>query len=186
MGQKQSVANTMTHGRLEFIGFSDTIVIFSPDLQIGSYPWFLLQCIHTIERSFAVRLPLRGAISVGTAFTCSDPPIIIGPSFLEAYEYCEDQDWIGLLLAPSATLRLRRDGLEPQRHDFVDDTIPLRKKSRDNVLAYRFQNGEANFESPHLAFLGEMRHFAPETAKGKYSRTMEFIQRHYRYTKKQG
>jgi hypothetical protein len=30
-------------------------------------------------------------------------------------------------------------------------------------------------------FLNEMMHFAPETAKPKYSRTMEFIERHYRY-----
>ena len=173
--------DAMTEGKLEFLGFSDTIVIFSPDLQIGSYPWFLLQCIHTIERSFPVRLPLRGAISVGTAFTSSNPPIIIGPSFLEAYDYCEDQDWIGLLLTPSATLRLRDSGLEPLRHDFVNDTIPLREKTSENVLAYRFQNGEANFECPYLVFLKEMMHFAPETAKPKYSRTMEFIERHYRY-----
>jgi hypothetical protein len=65
-----------------------------------------------MNKSIAVSLPLRGAISVGTAFISISPPMIIGPSFIEAHEYCEDQNWIGLLLTPSATTRLRKVGLD--------------------------------------------------------------------------
>ena len=171
----------MQHGQLEYMIFSDTIVIFAPDLEARSYGWFLLQCRILIEKSIAVRLPVRGAISVGTAFISSSPPIIIGLSFFEAHEYCEDQDWIGLLLTPSATLAIRQAGLEPLHHDFVLDDIPLRKADADNVLAYRFQNGRSNYESPLLIFLEEMKHFAPGKDKEKYGKTIAFIKKHYRY-----
>ena len=107
--------------------------------------------------------------------------MMIGPSAIEARKYCEDQNWIGLLLTPSATGELRRLRLEPLHHDFVSDDIPLRKMSADNVLAYRFQNGMSSYESPLLSSLQEMKRFAPDKDKEKYDRTMAFIKKHYRY-----
>jgi hypothetical protein len=174
--------DVMRHGQLEYMVFSDTIVIFAPDLEIRSYGWFLLQCKILINKSIAISLPVRGAISEGTTFISRSPHMIIGPSFLEAHEYCEDQNWIGLLMAPSATLAVRQAGLEPLHHDFVLEDVPLRKMSPENVLAYRFQNGMSSYSSPLLGFLEEMKHFAPDKDKGKYSSTMAFIEKHYRYT----
>lgn len=170
------------HGELTFTVFSDTFVVHTPDSVGSSYGWFLRQCKNLIERSIHVRLPLRGAISSGQVFTSDNPPIIIGKPFIEAYEYCEDQNWIGLLLTPSATTAISDLGLEPLHHDFISDkSIPLKKKSVENVLAYRFQNGSANFKSPLLGPLEEMRHFAPVKDKKKYDKTIEFIKKHYKH-----
>jgi len=172
------------HGQLNYMVFSDTFIVHAPDMNGGSYGWFLKQCKNLIERSIYVRLPLRGAISAGTVFTSDNPPIIIGQPFVEAYEYCEDQNWIGLLLTPSATTAIRDSDLEPLRHDFVSDKgIPLEKKKESvkNVLAYRFSNGSANFKSPLLSPLQEMRHSAPRKDKEKYDKTIEFIKKHYRH-----
>jgi hypothetical protein len=174
-------SDIMQHGKLEFFAFSDTFVIFTQNLSPSSYPWFMLQCTETIKRSIEVRMPLRGAISVGIAYTSNVPPIVMGKAFVEAYEYAEDQDWIGLLLTPSATTKLREAGLEPLHHDFVEDELPLRKMPKQNVLAYRFQNGCANFDSYLLPYLREMHQLAPENAKSKYQRTIDFIGKHYRY-----
>ena len=167
--------------------FSDTIAIFAPDLgddsPLRSFGWFILLCTRLITKSVEIRLPLRGAISVGTAFTSTSPPIILGPSFLEAHQYCEDQNWIGLLLTPSATLEFLQAGFYPNRDDFVsDNNIPLRKMPSGNVRAYRFQNGMSNYSSPLLRDLEEMRCLAPSCAKEKYTKTIDFIERHYRYT----
>jgi len=169
------------HGQLEYVIFSDTVVIFAPDSEMGSHGWFLSQCTRLIEKSIDIRLPLRGAISVGTASLSKCPPIVIGPCFLEAHEYCEAQDWIGLLLTPCATLAIREAGFDPLRHDFVSDEIPLVKVPSENVLAYRFQNGMSNCPSPLLPILLDMRHSAPEKDKVKYDRTVSFIEKHYRY-----
>ena len=174
--------DVMQHGKLEYMVFSDTIVIFAPDLKASSYGWFLLQCTILMEKSITIRLPLRGAISVGTSFLSSSPPMVIGPSFLEAHEYCEDQNWIGLLLSPSVTTALRKEGLEPLHHDFVSCDIPLRKMPSADVLAYRFQNGTSNRESHLLSYLKEMKKLASEKKhKEKFNRTIMHIEKHYRY-----
>jgi hypothetical protein len=169
------------HGDLKCMVFSDTIIVFAPDLDARSYGWFLLQCKILMHTSITIKLPLRGAISVGTAFISISPPMIIGPSFIEAHDYCEDQKWIGLLLTPSATKKLRDAGLEPLGHDFVSAIIPLKKKSADNVLAYRLHSGMSRQESELLSPLEEMKHFAPDKDKEKYDKTMAFIKKHYRY-----
>ena len=176
-------SDPVKHGRLDYLIFSDTFVVLAPDLEPSSYPWFLRACKNLIDRSIYIELPLRGAISVGLIFVTMEPPIILESSFVEAYEYCEDQDWIGLLLTPSATSALRDKGLEPLRHDFVsDEQLPLRSKSTEGVVAYRFQNGCANFDSPFLKHLRQMQHFAVNWQhKEKYERTISFIQRHYRH-----
>ncbi len=168
-------------GKLESLVFSDTLVVFAPNLEPSSYGWFLLHCKKLLNTSIQIRLPVRGAISKGTTFTAEEHPIVLGPGFVEAYEFCEDQDWIGLIVAPSATQALRAAGLEPLHHDFVSGSIPLRCLPSADVLAYRFQNGSANFDSPLLPWLLEMQHFAPESAKVKYARTLDHIQKHYRY-----
>ena len=174
------------HGQVECMVFSDTIVIFAPDLggdsPLRSYGWFSHLCTKLITKSVEIRLPLRGAISVGTASTSKSPPIILGPSFVEAHEYCEDQNWIGLLLTPSATLKFLQAGFDPERADFVsDNNIPLREMPSANVMAYRFQNGMSNHPSHLLPILQEMRQFAPEEDKLKYDGTVSFIEKHYRY-----
>jgi len=181
--------NVIEGEQVEYMVFSDTIAIFAPDLgddsPLRSFGWFILLCTRLITKSVEIRLPLRGAISVGTAFTSTSRsrPIILGPSFLEAHQYCEAQDWIGLLLTPSATLKFLQAEFHPIRADFVSDNIPLRgRMPPENVMAYRFQNGMSNYSSPLLPVLDEMRCLAPSDAREKYTRTIDFIERHYRYT----
>jgi hypothetical protein len=167
-------------GELEYLIFSDTMVIFAPSKEALGYPWFLLQCKNLIKDSIRIRLPLRGAISIGTTFSAVQHPIVIGRPFLEAFNYCEDQDWIGLLLTPTATRALRDAKVDPLRHHFVSGPVPLRSLSSEGALAYRFEDGSSSFESPLLPWLREMQHFAPDSAKEKYTRTIDHVQRHHR------
>jgi hypothetical protein len=172
------------HGKLEHLMFSDTLVLFGPTFK--SYAWFLLQCKNLIKDSIKLRLPLRGAISFGTTFSSSRQRIVIGRPFLDAYRYCEDQNWVGLLLTPTAVQTLRGKGFEPLHHDFVSGPIPLRAMPSDDALAYRFQNGQSSFDNPLIPWLDEMRHFAPEEAKNKFTLTIEHIKRHHRTLRRGG
>jgi len=171
-------------GKIHFQQISDTLVFYSPDLSTGGYGNFLGLCQHLAYKAINARLPLRGAISSGTLIAEQNRPIILGPAFVEAYEYCEGQDWVGLLMAPSATKRLRDNHLEPLHHHFVaDDAIPLKGNvSPENVLAYRFQDGATNFDNPLLPVLEEMKAQAPDNAKHKHHQTIDFIKRHHQYT----
>lgn len=166
--------------------YADTFVFFAPDEEPISYSRLLQLCKRVIEKSIYLRLPLRGAISTGTTYVVEGHPVFIGLAFLEAHDYCEAQDWIGFLLAPSATQKIRQAGLEPLRHDFVSRDICMKENislSINDVLAYRFQNGAANYRSPLIRYLEEMEQLAPDYAKGKYRRTINFIEQHYRYIK---
>jgi hypothetical protein len=169
------------HGNLEIQVISDTMLLFASDVRPESYPWLMQLCKSLIERSITCRLPVRGAISIGKAFTSEVPPIFIGPAFVEAYRYCEDQDWIGLLLTPAAVVTLRKAGLEPSRHGFVAGQIPMRKCDSEGLLAYRLQReGATSFDSPFIAPLREMQQQAPsEGARAKYERTIEFLIKNY-------
>lgn len=173
-----------TEAGIEYLRYSDTFVLWTPDLEPRCYPWLLHICESFITKSIYVGLPIQGAISAGPFCFSTDPPRFMGSAFLEAHEYCEDQDCIGLLLTPSATQLLRKSGLEPLRHDFVSGPLHLRtkKKCADDVLTYRFQNGSANFTSPLRPHLNQMQHRAPQTAKQKYQNTASSIDRHYRQT----
>ena len=176
-------SDIMDHGKIKYFAFSDTIVLFTQNMKIESYPWFLLQCEQLIIKSICVELPLRGAMSFGTAYINKNPIMIMGEPFVEAFEYAEDQDWIGLLLTPSATKKVRENGLEPQHHHYIESDIPLRQKEKNNVLAFRFQKGSANFKCPYIPFLKSMKSRAPDSSKHKYQRTIDFITTNYKWIK---
>ena len=105
----------------------------------------------------------------------------MGEAFIDAFVTGKDQDWLGLLLTARAISKARSLGLEPARHDFVASVnIPMRECRTGEVMAYRFQNGSANFESPLVSILKSMKQSAGEKHGPKYQRTIEFINAHSR------
>jgi hypothetical protein len=63
--------------------------------------------------------------------------------------------------------------------------VPMRKlnKCKNEIMAYRFQNGAANFEPPVLHYLRDMRNSflnrKPKYQK-KYKATIRFVEKHQR------
>lgn len=166
---------------LDYFWLSDTFVVFSRDESSRSYSAVQYAAKHFIEKCIYSRIPVRGALAFGCLILSNDRRSVMGRAFVDAHIYGEDQNWIGLLLAPSAITKIRSQGLEPTHHDFVASSdIPMRKCGANKVLAYRFQNGSANFSSPLLPVLREMKHKAGEANHAKYDRTIQFIEKHYR------
>jgi len=107
----------------------------------------------------------------------------MGKAFIDSFTHGEDQDWLGLLLTPAAIDRVRSYGLNPAGHDFVSyPQIPMRECSPESVMAYRLQNGSANFPSPFITHLQQMKRRAGSKHHEKYDRTIEFIGQYYRYS----
>jgi len=169
-------------GIIDYCWFSDTYLMFSRDASGQSYSivetaakFFIRKCIYS-------GIPIRGAISVGPFIRSADNRCFVGKAFLDALEYAEDQDWIGLLMTPSAITKAESMGLYPVRHDFVRYAkIPLRRLKNSEVMAYRFQNGMANFSSPLLPKLNEMKQLSELQYRHKYQRTEDFIEENYTY-----
>ena len=165
---------------LTYLWFSDSFVFYSKDDSKQSYVLIQQAAKHFIESNIYHHIPLRGAIAFGNLYTDEINRLIIGHSLVEAYIYCEDQDWVNLILTPSATIKARELGFTPSHHSFDDQGIKLNKLTSENVYGYTYCSGQANFDSPLLPPLREMQHFAPEKAKIKYQNTIDYINRHWR------
>jgi hypothetical protein len=166
----------------DYCGFSDTFLLHTPDDSARSYTIIQSASKRFIKKCILSRIPARGAIAVGSLMRTKDNRAFIGNTFLEAYKYAEDQDWIGLLITPNASLKAESYGLCPTRHDFVrSDDIPMRKFTGQNILAYRFQNGAANHSSPLLPMLRDMKLHSDEKYRYIYERTEQFIDKNYQW-----
>jgi hypothetical protein len=166
---------------INYTSYADTFIIYSKAAGNSGYPEldltskkFLSTCVYKL-------LPIRGAISYGELILGHNNKVIMGKAFLESYQYGEDQNWIGLLLTPSASSKLKSMGVDPIRNGFINRDIPLRKYSifDEDVYAYRFINGSTNFECPLLPSLNEMLQEAPGKEKVKYINTIRFIEKYY-------
>lgn len=166
---------------IEYLFYADTFIIYSKSQKINNYPGLISASKTFIRKCIHKRLPVRGAVSFGEISFGHDKRILIGKAFLESYSYGEDQNWLGLILTPSASQELIENGLSPVRHGFVNQDIPLRIYSifDKRVYAYSFINGSTNFDCPLLPAIKEMWQFAPSNDKVKFENTIKFIEKHY-------
>ncbi|MDF1643526.1 MAG: hypothetical protein P1U80_05020 [Pseudomonadales bacterium] len=169
---------------IDYLFFADTFVIYTKSEKIREYPALISVSKRFISKCLSMRLPIRGAVSYGDVVFGYDYKVLMGKAFLESHEYGEDQNWLGLILTPSATAELQKNELDPERHGFVSSDIPLRNLCghSDSVFAYRFIDGATSFKCPLLFPLNDMMSRAPESQKIKYRNTIEFINKHYAST----
>jgi hypothetical protein len=90
---------------LTHVWFSDTFMLAARDDSLESFVSLDSAARGFIAELTINHLPVRGAIAYGRAYVDQANGIIIGPAYLEAFEYADNQDWIGLILCPSAVAR---------------------------------------------------------------------------------
>ncbi len=162
--------------------FSDTFVLYGKTGLAGDYQGLVSASKRLIEKAIQMGLPIRGAISYGDCVFGYENKILMGKAFLECHEFGEDQDWLGLILTPSAVNELKNLKVNPEGHGFINSSdIPLRKRRVDSehVYAYKFISGSTSFECPLLIKLDEMRRSAPDLVKRKYDNSIAFIKKYY-------
>ena len=167
---------------VDYIVYADTFLIYSKTNKINDYPGLISASKELIRYCISKSLPIRGAISYGEITFGHNRKILMGKAFLESLVYCEDQNWLGLILTPSASKKLKECDLDPRRHGFINKDIPMRKFSifDAKIFAYYFINGSSNFKCPLLSFLEDMKKSAPQIEKVKYENTIKFIEKHYK------
>lgn len=166
---------------ISYTAYADTFIIYSKKSEATGYPEIDLTSKSFLNTCVLNRLPVRGAISYGELILGHNNRTIMGKAFLESHEYGEDQNWIGLILTPTASSQLKSMSADPINNGFINRDIPLRKYSifDEEVYAYRFSNGSTSFQCPLLPILNEMLRKAPDREKVKYINTIKFIEKHY-------
>lgn len=99
------------HAQVSHAWFSDTFILFSEDDSVESFTAIDMVCRRFIFALILRDIPVRGALSCDELYADRSNSLYLGLALLEAYEYGENQDWIGFLLCPSSTTKLTELGL---------------------------------------------------------------------------
>ncbi len=171
---------------IEHVWFSDTVIFYSEDKSL--FPsWGELDHITRWFLYFLIEkhIPARGAVSLGEFYADKENSLFFGKALIEAYKYGEAQNWIGLLVCPSAEKELKRQGQFTgtdlnyayttipwgKGKEQVVDTLPACILGKWTIEAYR--------ENPSLKSLNEMRsRLRDEKHTVKYDNAIEFIRAH--------
>lgn len=159
--------------RIGLILYADTLVLYSRTVDDSGYPELIRAAKDLITKCIYSRLPVRGAVAYGELSIGYNDRVLVGKAALDSYQYCECQDWIGLLLTPSCTDRLSQLELKPIRHGFFQSEIKTNERCKENFygVAYGFESHRELI----LPILLELRDTAPEKSKHKYSNTLNFL-----------
>jgi hypothetical protein len=172
------------------VWFSDTFILYTEDDSTVSFG-----AIDNISRWFfyfliTADIPVRGAISCDVLYADNENDLYFGEAFIEAYQYGENQDWIGLLLCPSAEKRLEEAGLPTERrlnYAYADVPFNDRPERRPKDLKAKLPVCilgnwiSVNDKNPAIESLTRMKErIVDQRIRAKYDRTIEFIQKNRR------
>ena len=172
-------------GNVGYAWFSDTFIVYTDDDSTESF-----SAIDNISRWFfyfliTADIPVRGAISCDVFYADRENNLFFGEALIEAYEYGEAQDWIGLLLCPSAEERLEHLGLPAERRlNYAYSDIPFQKRPKKrpsnlkkNLPVCILGNWVShNNQNPIIERLSQMKErIVDENKRSKYDRAIEFI-----------
>ena len=167
--------------------FSDTFVIYSGDDSQQAFAAFEKMCRWFMTALIWRKIPARGSISCDRLYSDRDNSVYFGPALIEAYEWSEGQDWIGLVLCPSCIKRLEKlnQSATDYKH-YVEYVKPPFMKSPPSdscrcaacILGDWVKTGNSDI-SDLLINLREMRdEQKDEKIIQKYNRTIDFIESH--------
>jgi hypothetical protein len=111
--------------------FSDTL-LFWTRYSFPAFRSFCVTCAEVLCQGIEIGLPLRGAISVGTAVMDSDEDFYLGQPIIEAASVEQAQRWIGASFGPS----FNRD--DDKKRFFLDTVLPFRSHCKPGLEALVF------------------------------------------------
>jgi len=111
--------NAVLNQNIEYRLFSDSLVVgvhhCTPDQEIVNLLNF---CSEFLSTTLRMHFPIRGTIAFGNVLW--DEHVVVGPPIIEAVQYEQSQEWIGIMLAPSTTRQLASN---PSLLSFVQERL---------------------------------------------------------------
>jgi hypothetical protein len=95
-------------GTVDYVVFSDSIILTTPDDSLPSLQALLARCSSFLWVMLRNDIALRGAIAHGpyVAEKTGRGTFVAGKAIIDAYHFEGAQDWIGIMLAPSVIQRV--------------------------------------------------------------------------------
>ena len=115
--------------------FSDTFLLYTFDDSPESLIYIEQSATHffvDVISANSAAMALRGALSFGEFYADKNNGIFLGPAFIDAYQYAEKQNWIGLVINPKACSELQKINLcPPDRGKYVEYDVPIKTKEKN-------------------------------------------------------
>src|ERR1017187_4451730 len=95
---------------IEYLAFSDTVILTSPDATDEAFNSLVVACARCMNLLLKKQVAVRGAIARGHVLVkkAGNNTFVAGSAVVDAYRYEQLQDWVGIMLAPSARAALPR------------------------------------------------------------------------------
>lgn len=160
--------------------FSDTIILWTPLVPRFISP-FCARCADIICESILMGLPLRGAITTGSAILNRNKGIFLGAPIIEAARVEREQNWIGVSFGPSCTEPTVQLALHPEllqqrytRHFKV--TNKFNKWVSLMTLDWPRRARDKNCETAIFEQLHELKTRTPQDKQFYYDNTISFLE----------
>jgi hypothetical protein len=133
--------------------------------------------------------PLRGAIGFGQLYADKSNNIFLGSGLIDAYQYAEKQNWIGITVTPKANSRLRELNVELTKRPvmFREYDVPVKRKDIKNDICATVEETECLF-TVRIQGLSNVRGYVEQMQrkamndndyeikhKAKYENTLKFF-----------
>jgi hypothetical protein len=160
--------------------FSDTIIVWTPLLPEFISP-FCARCADIICESILIGLPLRGAISNGSAILNKNKGVFLGSPIIEAARVESQQDWIGVSFCPSATdpyfqLSLHPDLLIQNYTEHFKSVNTFNKYVSLMTLDWPKRGRERKLDDKIIRQLRDLKSRAPVDKQVYYEKSLSFMQ----------
>lgn len=160
--------------------FSDTIILWTPLLPEFISP-FCARCADIICESILMDVPLRGAISNGSAILNKNKGVFLGSPIIEAERVEKQQNWIGVSFCPSSTephfqISLHPDLLIQNYTEHYKSTTGFNKYVSLMTLDWPKRAREKKLDEKIIQQLQKLKSKAPIEKQLYYEQTLSFIQ----------
>ena len=130
------------HASVYHAWFSDTFIMYSDNDSLEAFSSIEMVCRWFVFALLRRRIPVRGAISCGQFYADRAKNLYVGAALLDAYEWGENQNWIGFILSPSTEKKFQGLDLPVEvRKDYVKYAVPFKmppKHELGMVVAMHF------------------------------------------------
>jgi hypothetical protein len=162
--------------------FSDTFLLYTSDDSAASFADIEMRTRFFVQGLLLRHIPMRGALSCGDFFAHPDSTVFIGPALVDAYRLCEDQDWIGFVLSPSAIEQMKAVGLPPDdRLNYRYWPVPRKTGTSPGgtLLAMVLGGLKLAHQINHCreAISHMRKRVAKDHVRRKYDRALEFLEK---------
>jgi hypothetical protein len=174
---KRLTEGGVSHDQVRSTWFSDTFLLVSTDDSGRSFAqieqaarlfWYYMLQAH---------IPLRGAIAFGPMYADFNHRVFVGKAMVEAYEYGENQDWLGLVLCPSAECEMASLGIPVDQRLNYRRWQPVWKNAGSGAhvpIAACAPRVAVNDCDLTVKALQHMADECPPKDRAKYERAIEF------------